>query len=98
MGENKGVNFSSIDSRNAWKFAYGIRNEGSYRLHHKGVINFLMFVLLIARQMYLGRVSRRLQLDMVGSLWKATYFNPSINYPRDNQILDEGCKESRVEN
>jgi GT2 family glycosyltransferase len=89
MGENKGVNFSSIDKKNAWKFAYGVRNEGSYRLHHKGIISFMMFSLLLFRQMARGRVDKTLQLVMGKNLFKAICFNPKVDSPANNVLTNQ---------
>lgn len=83
MGDNKGVNFGMIDERNAWKFAYGIRNEGSFRLHHQSVLAYLMFVGRVNVMMHRGRVKRDLKWKMRRQLWNAIGFNPKIVYPAD---------------
>lgn len=82
MGENKGVNFSMINDSNAWKFAYGIRNQASYRLHHESFAKYILFCLSVIRAMRRGKVRRRLRLKMIGKMFEAIRFNPSIDYPR----------------
>ncbi|MFB6609578.1 glycosyltransferase family 2 protein [Agromyces sp. NPDC056379] len=81
MGDNKGVNFGMIDERNAWKFAYGIRNEGSFRLHHQSLLAYVMFVGRVNVMMHRGRVAGGLRWRMRKQLWKAIGFNPRIRYP-----------------
>ncbi|TCD54157.1 glycosyltransferase [Alloscardovia theropitheci] len=82
MGVNKGVNFSMIDEKNAWKFAYGVRNQGSYRLHHEGKAKFLLFCANVAIQMRRGGVARKLRRQMYSKMWEALRFNPSVDYPQ----------------
>jgi len=81
MGVNKGVNFSLIDPSNSWKFSYGIRNEGSYRLHHEGFASYVLFAARVIIGMRRGHVGRRLQLRMVRQLLAAIRFNPKPVYP-----------------
>lgn len=81
MGDNKGVNFGMIDDRNAWKFAYGVRNEGSFRLHHQSLLAYVMFVGRVNVMMHRGRVAGSLRWRMRKQLWKAIGFNPRIRYP-----------------
>lgn len=83
MGENKGVNFSMIDEKNAWKFAYGVRNQGSYRLHHQGLAHFLIFCAQVWYGMRLGGVDKKLRRQMYGKMLEAFRFNPTIDYPQD---------------
>ncbi len=83
MGANKGVNFSMIDEKNAWKFAYGVRNQGSYRLHHEGKAKFLLFCANVAIQMRRGRVARKLRRQMYGKMLEAIRFNPKVDYPQE---------------
>ncbi len=83
MGVNQGVNFGMIDEKNLWKFKYGVRNEGSFRLHHRGLAQFLIFAATISRQMAVGRVP----LSVRGAVWRqllrAIRFNPSVRFPAD---------------
>lgn len=81
MGDNKGVNFGMIDEANAWKFEYGVRNEGSFRLHHQSVLSYVMFVGRVNIMMHRGRVDRKLRWRMRRQLWRAIRFNPKISYP-----------------
>ena len=78
MGANKGVNFSHIDVDNAWKFAYGVRNEASYRLHHEGFTAYVMFCARVAVLMHRGRVAWRLRWRMLGRLLVGIGFNPRV--------------------
>ncbi len=81
LGDNKGVNFTMIDSKNAWKFKYGIRNEASYQLHSRGFPHYLMFVANVQRQMSRGRVPFRLRGQMTKQMLQAITFDPKIEYP-----------------
>ncbi|GGF00891.1 glycosyltransferase family 2 protein [Mycetocola zhadangensis] len=82
MGDNRGVNFGMIDDRNAWKFAYGVRNEGSYRLHHQNVFSFLIFAARVVIGMKRGKVAWRHRVTMFGKLAQAVGFNPRRDFPQ----------------
>ena len=82
MGQNKGVNFRQIDDKNAWKFAYGVRNEASYRLHHEGRLSYLLFCRMLSQQMKEGGVKPELQKQMKEKLKEAVKFNPAREYPQ----------------
>ncbi len=82
MGANKGVNFTMIDEKNAWKFAYGVRNQASYRLHHEGKAKYLLFCANVIRQMRRGHVARKLRRKMICQMLKAIRFNPKVDFPR----------------
>lgn len=79
MGDNKGVNFGMIDDTNAWKFAYGIRNEASFRLHHGSFARYLVHVAHVLIGMRRGRVAGNLQRRMIGRLWSGIWFNPKVD-------------------
>lgn len=79
MGENKGVNWSMIDEQNAWKFAYGVRNQASYRRHHRSMLHFLTFAAQVIVGMRRGAVSRKLKRHMRRKLWEGMRFNPQID-------------------
>lgn len=81
MGNNKGVNYSMIDDDNAWKFAFGIRNQASYRLHHEGFIKYAIFCGTVIRAMRRGNVRKKLRLRMIGKMLEAVQFNPKIDFP-----------------
>ena len=83
MGANKGVNFTMIDKKNAWKFAYGVRNQASYRLHHEGKAKYLLFCANVVRQMRRGHVERKLRRKMIGQMLKAIRFNPKVDFPKN---------------
>lgn len=85
MGANKGVNFTMIDQKNAWKFAYGVRNQASYRLHHEGKAKYLLFCANVIRQMRRGRVERNLKIIMIKQMLKAISFNPKVDFPQNKQ-------------
>jgi len=78
MGSNKGVNFSHIDDDNALKFAYGVRNEASYRLHHEGFAAYVLFCARVLVLMRRGRVAWRLRRRMIGRLFAGIGFNPRV--------------------
>src|SRR5690606_3870001 len=78
MGDDRGVNISHIDETNAWKFAYGVRNEASYRLHHEGLVAYLLFAGRVVVLMHRGRVAWRLRWRMLGRLLAGVAFNPRI--------------------
>lgn len=82
MGQNKGVNFRQINEKNAWKFAYGIRNEASYRLHHEGRLSYLLFCRTVSMQMKEGNVMPELQKKMKEKLKEAVKFDPQPDYPQ----------------
>ncbi len=84
MGDNKGVNFGQINASNSWKFAYGIRNEASFRLHHQGLLQYLMFCARVLVVMRRGRVAGGLQRKMAGKLLQGISFNPKIRKPNSN--------------
>lgn len=82
MASNKGVNFMMIDEKNAWKFSYGIRNQASYRLHHEGVPQYLLFCAKVCRNMKQGGVDKKLRRKMRKKMLDAISFNPKIDYPQ----------------
>lgn len=79
MGENKGVNFGMIDDGNAWKFAYGVRNQASYRRHHQSLLHFMIFAVQLHNGMRHGGVSWKLRRQMFGKLWEGFRFNPQVD-------------------
>lgn len=96
MGDNKGVNFEMVDQSNAWKFAYGVRNEASYRLHHQGVVSYLEFGARLAVNFHRGRVSWRLRLKMLREYFKGIAFNPELRYPEPHKYPDASYRAPRV--
>ena len=82
MGMNQGVNYSMVNDRNVWKFSYGARNEGSYRLHHRNVWQYLYFCLVVRNAMRRGRVAKPLRRKIYGQLLKAITFNPKVDFPQ----------------
>ncbi|KFI40533.1 glycosyltransferase, group 2 family protein [Bifidobacterium actinocoloniiforme DSM 22766] len=87
MGDNKGVNFSMINQKNAWKFAYGTRNQGSYTLHHEGFLRYLLFCGMVFKSMRIGHVEKKLRRQMYGKMLEAFRFNPQIDYPQSGRLI-----------
>lgn len=81
MGDNKGVNFTMIDEKNAWKFSYGIRNEASATINSKGLASYLLFVANMQRQMQRGRVPLALRARMTKRVLEGAFFNPPLIKP-----------------
>ena len=81
MGENKGVNFAMVTPANAWKFSFGVRNESSYLLHHRGILYFLEFGARLFVSLHRGRVPVRLRVKLMGRWLAGIGFNPPIEYP-----------------
>ncbi len=76
MAENKAVNFTQVDDANVWKFAYGARNEASFRLHHEGLFPFVKFFLRTLLEMRRGGVGRRLRFRIMRRMLAGIRFNP----------------------
>ena len=76
MAENKAVNFTQVDDSNVWKFAYGARNEASFRLHHEGLFPFVKFFVRTQLDMRRGGVRRRLRLKITRRMLAGVRFNP----------------------
>lgn len=81
--ENLGVNFSMITSSNVWKYAYGVRNEASFRHRDEGLRGYLTFAGNVARGMRRGKVPFRERWRIYGALARGFFFNPAIEYPCD---------------
>ena len=81
MGDNRGVNFAMVDRKSLWKFAYGVRNEASYQLHHRGVLYYLEFGARLFVSLHRGRVALRLRAKLLGRWLAGIGFNPKIEYP-----------------
>jgi len=79
MGKNEGVNWGMVDESNAWKFAYGARNQASYQRHHRSLPHFLVFAAQVIVGMRRGGVSRKLQRQMRRKLWEGFRFNPEVD-------------------
>lgn len=81
MGDNRGVNFAMVDSKTLWKFAYGVRNEASWQLHHRGLLYFLEFGARLFVSLHRGRVPLRLRAKLLGKWLKGITFNPKVQFP-----------------
>lgn len=75
--DNIAGDFSRIDDKNLWKFAYGARNEASFHLHHESVLSYLRFVARTLILMRRGRVPWRIRRRIIGRLLAAVRFNPT---------------------
>ena len=80
MGDNKGVNFSMVNGQNYWKFAYGVRNEASWQLHHHGFLYFMEFGARLFVSLHRGRVPLTLRAKMMGRWLKGITFNPKLTH------------------
>lgn len=80
MGDNKGVNFAMVNASNYWKFAYGVRNEASWQLHHRGVLYYLEFGARLGVSLHRGRVPIALRLKLMGKWLRGITFNPAITH------------------
>lgn len=81
MGDNRGVNFAMVDRKSLWKFAYGVRNEASWQLHHRGVLYFLEFGARLFVSLHRGRVPLDLRAKLLGKWLRGVTFNPQVRYP-----------------
>lgn len=81
MGDNKGVNFAMVTASSVWKFAYGVRNEASYQLHHRGVLYYLEFGARLFVSLHRGRVPLALRAKLARQFLKGITFNPTVKYP-----------------
>lgn len=81
MGDNRGVNFAMVDSKSLWKFAYGVRNEASWQLHHRGFLYFVEFGARLFVSLHRGRVPLRLRATLIGKWLKGITFNPKVQFP-----------------
>ncbi|MFD4959973.1 glycosyltransferase family 2 protein [Microbacterium sp. NPDC058389] len=82
MGDNRGVNFAMVDAKSLWKFSYGVRNEASYQLHHRGLLYYFEFGARLFVSLHRGRVSWRLRGALLGKWLAGVGFNPKIEYPQ----------------
>jgi GT2 family glycosyltransferase len=80
MGDNRGVNFAMVDDKSLWKFEYGVRNEASYQLHHRGVLYFLEFGARLFVSLHRGRVPLRLRSRLLKKWTAGIGFNPPIRH------------------
>lgn len=81
MGDNRGVNFAMVDRKSLWKFAYGVRNEASWQLHHRGLLYFLEFGARLFVSLHRGRVPLDLRAKLLGKWLTGIAFNPKIRFP-----------------
>ncbi len=81
MGDNRGVNFAMVDRKSLWKFAYGVRNEASWQLHHRGFLHFVEFGARLFLSLHRGRVPLDLRAKLLGKWVRGITFNPKVQYP-----------------
>jgi hypothetical protein len=70
-----------VDTASVWKFEYGVRNEASYLLHHRGALYFLEFGARLAVSLHRGRVPMRLRARLLRKWLSGVTFNPAVTYP-----------------
>ncbi|MFJ3472251.1 glycosyltransferase family 2 protein [Microbacterium maritypicum] len=85
MGDNRGVNFAMVDRKSLWKFAYGVRNEASWQLHHRGVLHYIEFGARLFVSLHRGRVAIDLRAKLLAKWLRGITFNPKIEYPESAQ-------------
>lgn len=85
MGDNRGVNFSMVDDKSLWKFSYGVRNEASYLLHHRGLAHYLEFGVRLGLNLHRGRVPLRLRARLLRQWLAGVRFDPAIAYPEQTK-------------
>ena len=78
MGDNRGVNFAMVDSKSLWKFSYGVRNEASWQLHHRGFVHFVEFGARLFLSLHRGRVPFGLRARLLGKWLRGITFNPAV--------------------
>ncbi|WP_230113673.1 glycosyltransferase family 2 protein [Microbacterium oxydans] len=81
MGDNRGVNFAMVDRKSLWKFAYGVRNEASWQLHHRGLLHFVEFGARLFLSLHRGRVPLDLRAKLLVKWVRGITFNPKVQYP-----------------
>lgn len=81
MGDNRGVNFAMVDRKSLWKFSYGVRNEASWQLHHRGLLYFLEFGARLFVSLHRGRVPLDLRAKLVSKWLNGVTFNPKVRFP-----------------
>ncbi|GAA2003858.1 glycosyltransferase family 2 protein [Microbacterium ulmi] len=81
MGDNRGVNFAMVDEKSLWKFEYGVRNEASYQLHHRGLLYYLEFGARLLVSLHRGRVPFLLRVRLAKKLLEGIGFNPAVKFP-----------------
>ncbi len=87
--ENKGVNFTRVNSENIWKFRYGARNEASARWRNHGWASVAIYLRGAFHQMRAGRVPWRLRLQVFTAIGRGLFFKPEIDHPNGAQWHDK---------
>lgn len=85
MGDNRGVNFSMVDRKSLWKFSYGVRNEASWQLHHRGLLHYIEFGARLFMSLHRGRVSLDLRAKLMSKWLRGITFNPKVAYPETTE-------------
>ncbi|KVL13857.1 hypothetical protein WL40_30085 [Burkholderia ubonensis] len=81
LAENKGVNFSLVNSSNAWKFRYGIRNQGAVVLKEQGWLRYLWFGFSTLRQVFSTNAERNVKMSLLTSFLAGARFKINVEYP-----------------
>lgn len=89
MGVNRGVNYGRITDADVWKFAYGARNQASYRWHYEGKLSYLTYARRVVTRMREGGVPRHLQRRMWRALREGITFHPRPRGVREPLPWDE---------
>lgn len=79
--ENKGVNYSLINSGNVWKYKFGIRNEGAVILRSEGWMKFCIYAAGKIRDINRTSISRKMKLVMIKACFSAIFFDYKITKP-----------------
>ncbi|SEK24818.1 Glycosyltransferase, GT2 family [Blastococcus sp. DSM 46786] len=82
LAVNRGVNFGDVNDSNMWKFAYGVRNEASYRWHHEDPFAALRFAQRLFTGLRGGRVPWRLRRRLAKKFVEGIRFDPKPAFPR----------------
>ncbi|MDD7962151.1 glycosyltransferase family 2 protein [Microbacterium thalli] len=96
MGENRGVNFAMVTKDSLWKFAYGVRNEASYQLHHRGLLYYLEFGARLSVSLHRGRVPLSIRARLLRRWFEGIRFNPPLEYPDRVPDVGAGAELPRV--
>ncbi|TQS70017.1 glycosyltransferase [Rhodobacteraceae bacterium] len=76
--ENKGVNYSLVTAKSLWKYAYGARNETSYRRRERGMVGVASFAYNVHRDMKAGNVPWPVRRKIYGAILRGMSFRPKI--------------------
>lgn len=81
IAENRGVNYGFVNRQNVWKYALGMRNEGSWTLRQRGFLDWLVLVRDRIGQMRAHHVPGSLMFKILRSAIVSLWFNPKAEFP-----------------